>query len=334
MNSFGRLFRVQVFGESHGSNLGVVLDGCPPGLPLTTETLNADLARRKAGAAGTTPRKEADEPVIISGTFNGCTTGTPITVLFENGNTRSADYDTLINHPRPGHADYTARVKYAGYNDPRGGGHFSARLTLGLVVAGTVARLIAKGVEITARVTEAGGSTDIEQAVQDALKESDTIGGLIECICRNVPAALGEPFFDSVESYIAHLAFAIPAVKGIEFGSGFASAAMRGSQHNDPIINESGATATNNAGGINGGITNGNDIVFRMAIKPASSIGKPQETYNFAHGEVEELLIGGRHDTCVALRAPVVVESIAAIAIADFLLIQKARDAAVTDNSK
>lgn len=324
MNTFGRLFRVHVFGESHGRQIGLVIDGCPPGLPLTEDRLVADLTRRKAGNAGTTPRKEADIPKIVSGTFNGFTTGAPITVLFENADTRPADYDKLVNHPRPGHADYTARVKYAGFNDTRGGGHFSARLTLALVVAGTVARMLLKDVSINAFVKEAGGSTDIEKAVTEAMQEGDSIGGLIECVCSNVPAALGEPFFDSVESYIAHLAFAIPAVKGIEFGSGFAAAAMRGSLHNDQILDSSGRTASNHAAGINGGITNGNDIVFRVAIKPASSIGKPQETFNFAEGRLQELNIGGRHDTCVALRAPVIVESIAAIALADFMLVQNA----------
>lgn len=315
---------MHVFGESHGRQIGLVIDGCPPGLPLTEDRLVADLTRRKAGNAGTTPRKEADIPKIVSGTFNGFTTGAPITVLFENADTRPADYDKLVNHPRPGHADYTARVKYAGFNDTRGGGHFSARLTLALVVAGTVARMLLKDVSINAFVKEAGGSTDIEKAVTEAMQEGDSIGGLIECVCSNVPAALGEPFFDSVESYIAHLAFAIPAVKGIEFGSGFAAAAMRGSLHNDQILDSSGRTASNHAAGINGGITNGNDIVFRVAIKPASSIGKPQETFNFAEGRLQELNIGGRHDTCVALRAPVIVESIAAIALADFMLVQNA----------
>ncbi len=321
MNSFGRIYRVTIFGESHGVNVGVVIDGCPPGISLTEEDLEKDLARRKAGAEGTTPRKEPDKPMIVSGTFQEKTTGAPITVLFQNLNTRSEDYEKLRHHPRPGHADYAAMVKYGNHNDPRGGGHFSARITLGLVVAGTIARKILGNVRITAKIKEVGGNSDIEAALKAAIEARDTVGGLIECTCTNLPIGLGEPFFDSVESTIAHLAFSIPAVKGIEFGAGFESARMYGSVHNDVFIDEAGTTATNNAGGINGGLTNGNDLIFRVAIKPASSINLPQQTYNLEHKKIEELVVGGRHDVCVALRAPVIVESIAAIALADFMLL-------------
>jgi chorismate synthase len=321
MNSFGRIYRVTIFGESHGVNVGVIIDGCPPGISLTEEDLEKDLARRKAGAEGTTPRKEPDKPMIVSGTFQEKTTGAPITVLFQNLNTRSEDYEKLRHHPRPGHADYAAMVKYGNHNDPRGGGHFSARITLGLVVAGTIARKILGNVRITAKIKEVGGNSDIEAALKAAIEARDTVGGLIECTCTNLPIGLGEPFFDSVESTIAHLAFSIPAVKGIEFGAGFESARMYGSVHNDVFIDEAGTTATNNAGGINGGLTNGNDLIFRVAIKPASSINLPQQTYNLEHKKIEELVVGGRHDVCVALRAPVIVESIAAIALADFMLL-------------
>ncbi len=323
MNSFGRIYRIHIFGESHGVNVGVVIDGCPAGIPLTEPDLEEDLDRRRAGAEGTTPRRESDIPKIVSGTYKGMTTGAPITVLFENLNTRSEDYDKLKQHPRPGHADYAAMVKFDNHNDPRGGGHFSARITLGLVVAGTIAKKIMGNVQIHAKVKEVGGNKDIDAALKTAIEAKDSVGGLIECICTNLPIGLGEPFFDSVESTIAHLAFSIPAVKGIEFGSGFEAARMYGSQHNDVFIDEAGTTATNNAGGVNGGLTNGNDLVFKVAIKPASSINLPQHTYNLEHKKVEELIIGGRHDVCVALRAPVIVESIAAIALADFMLLEK-----------
>ncbi len=321
MNSFGRIFRVHIFGESHGINIGAVIDGCPAGIPLTEDDLEPDLARRRAGAEGTTPRKESDIPRIVSGTYNGKTTGAPLTVLFENLNTKSEDYDKLRQHPRPGHADYAAMVKFNKFNDPRGGGHFSARITLGLVVAGAIAKKILGNVQVKAYIKEVGGNPDIEAGLKAAIEAKDSVGGLIECTCNNLPIGLGEPFFDSIESSIAHIAFSIPAVKGIEFGSGFEAARMYGSQHNDVFIDEAGTTATNNAGGINGGLTNGNELIFRLAIKPASSISRPQQTYNFEHKQVEELIIGGRHDVCVALRAPVIVEAAAAIVLADFALL-------------
>lgn len=323
MNTYGRIYRVHIFGESHGVNVGVVIDGCPAGIALTEEDLEADLARRRAGAKGTTPRKESDIPRIVSGTFNGKTTGAPLTVLFENNNTRSGDYEKLWNHPRPGHSDYVAQKKWGMNNDPRGGGHFSARITLGMVVAGAIAKKILGNVEINAHVKEVGGNPNIEDALNEAIAAHDSVGGLIECTCKNLPVGLGEPFFDSVESAISHLVFSIPAVKGIEFGSGFQAANMRGSQHNDLILDADGNTKTNYAAGINGGITNGNDIVFRLAIKPTSSIGKSQDTYNFQNKQIEELRIGGRHDVCVALRAPVIVEAAAAIALADFALVEQ-----------
>lgn len=325
MNSFGRLFRVSIFGESHGIQIGAVIDGCPAGISLCEDDLKADFARRKAGGRGTTPRIEPDLPRFVSGVFNGKTTGAPITVVFENTNTKSGDYANLWNQPRPGHADFTGQMKFNKNNDPRGGGHFSGRITLGLVAAGVIAKkILGEGIAVNARLLEAGGSKDIQATVEKALQAHDSIGGLIECTVTGLPVGLGEPFFDSVESRIAHLVFAVPATKGIEFGSGFAAARMKGSEHNDDIIDEKGTTATNNAGGINGGITNGNDIVFRVAVKPASSIGQPQNTYNFATHEVESLLIEGRHDACIALRIPVIIESAAAIALADLMLINKA----------
>jgi chorismate synthase len=323
MNSFGRIFRVSVFGESHGPDVGVTIDGCPPGIALSLDDFEKDLVRRKSGAKGTTPRKESDKPKIISGVFNGFTTGSPITLLFENANIRSSDYD-FIDKPRPGHADFVAFNKYRGYNDPRGGGHFSGRLTVNLVAAGVIAKKILKDITISAKLIEAGGIKDIEKAVDEALKNGDSIGGLVECKINGLPVGLGEPFFDSVESLISHAVFSIPAIKGIEFGSGFKAAQMTGSIHNDTFEDESGKTSTNYAGGINGGITNGNEMIFRIAVKPTSSISKPQETYNFKTHRKEILKVKGRHDACIALRVPVVLEAVTAMVLADLLLINYA----------
>lgn len=324
MNSFGRIFKASIFGESHGKGVGITLDGVPAGISLNEEDFLADLSRRKAGAKGTTPRTEPDAPNILTGVFNDRTTGAPLTIWFENKNVRSKDYKFVKNTPRPGHSDWVADKKFNGFNDFRGGGHFSGRLTVCLVAAGVVAKKISKGISFSASLIEAGGSSNIDEAIDKAMAEKDSIGGIIECTVQNMPIGLGEPFFDSIESSIAHLVFAIPATKGVEFGSGFSSAKMKGSEHNDVILDDSGKTASNNAGGINGGISNGNDLFFRVAIKPTSSIGKSQETLNKEKGEIETLAIKGRHDACIALRAPVVVEAIAAIAIADHSLMHKA----------
>ena len=325
MNSFGRTFRVSIFGESHGIQIGAVIDGCPAGIPLTEDDLKDDFARRRAGGRGTTPRVEPDLPRIVSGVFRGKTTGAPLTIVFENTNIKSDDYDNLWDQPRPGHADYTSQQKYGGYNDPRGGGHFSGRITLGIVAAGVIAKKIIAPASVTATLMEAGGSTDIQAAVEKAIEANDSIGGIIECCCTNMPVGLGEPFFDSAEALIAHIIFAVPATRGIEFGSGFRAATMKGSEHNDRIIDRNGTTATNYASGINGGITNGNDIVFRVPIKPTSSIGLPQKTYNFKEKSVSKLLIEGRHDVCIAIRIPVVIECATAIVLADLMLQEQHR---------
>ena len=322
MNTFGRLFRISLFGESHGDGVGVTIDGCPAGVAVDMGDFVSDLSRRKSGAKGTTPRIEKDEPEIISGVYNGFTTGSPITILFANKNTRSADYD-FSKKPRPGHADFVANRKFNGFNDPRGGGHFSGRLTLGIVAAAVLAKKILKGISINATLKQAGGMDNIEQAIDKALLQGDSIGGLVECIISGLPVGLGEPFFDSVESLISHAVFAIPAIKGIEFGSGFKAAEMFGSEHNDSFEDKHGKTSTNYAGGINGGITNGNDIVFRVAVKPTSSISKPQETFDFDSNKLSTLQIKGRHDACIALRVPVVLEAVAAIVITDLLLIHR-----------
>ncbi len=310
MNSFGRNFRITIFGESHGAAIGVVVDGVEPGITLGPTDFEADLLRRRSGAFGTTPRIESDTPEIVSGVLNGVTTGAPLTIVFRNDNTRSGDYAQFAHHPRPSHADWVASQKFRRYNDLNGGGHFSGRLTLGLVAAGVVAKKMLKEITFRSATIETG---DIEAAI----KEGDSVGGIIECIAENVPVGVGEPFFDSVESVASHLLFSVPGVKGVEFGSGFAAARMRGSQHNDPIVDARGTTATNHAGGIVGGIANGNPIVVRVAIKPTASIAREQSTYNFDSGRIEPLRITGRHDACIALRAAVVCEACLAIALCE-----------------
>lgn len=320
MNSFGKLFRVSIFGESHGESVGIVIDGCPAGLPLEAADFEADFSRRKSGAKGTTPRREEDRPHIMSGVFKDHTTGAPLMILFENSNTRSGDYTSLVDRPRPGHADFTAKQKFGAYQDYRGGGHFSGRLTLGIVAAGVVAKKIMAPANVSTSILEVGGSSDIEAAVDRAIEQEDSIGGIIECRIGSVPTGLGEPFFESMEAVMSHMIFSIPAIKGIEFGAGFQATQMTGSEHNDNIVSTDGTTETNHAGGINGGITNGNEIVFRVAVKPTSSIHLTQHTINMSTGQVEDLTIEGRHDTCIALRVPVVVEAAAAIVMADFML--------------
>ena len=322
MNTFGRQFRVSIFGESHGECVGITVDGCPAGLPLTVADFGEDLSRRSSGAMGTTPRKEPDLPVIKTGVFNDHTTGAPLTIEFSNTNTISRDYLKLRETPRPGHADFTAMKKYGGFEDYRGGGHFSGRLTLGIVAAGVIAKKLIRPVKVRAILLEAGGSADIEAAIEKAMQERDSIGGVVECTVTGVPVGLGEPFFDSVESLLGHMMFSIPAVKGLEFGSGFAGSRMRGSENNDVFISADGKTLTNNAGGINGGISNGNDIVFRVAVKPTSSTHQVQHTLNLATGQMVDLEIEGRHDTCIALRVPPVVEAATALVVADLMMLE------------
>lgn len=323
MNSFGRLFRVSIFGESHGKTIGVVIDGCPAGIPLSVNDFQVDLSRRKPGARGTTARHEEDFPQIESGVFKKKTTGAPIVIQFSNKDVISKDYEKLTATPRPGHADFVAMKKFGGYADYRGGGHFSGRLTLALVASGVIAKKIIDPIHVSAELVEAGGGIDIEKAVAQAVENQDSIGGIVECTATNMPLGLGEPFFDSVESLISHIVFSVPAIKGIEFGSGFEAALMVGSMHNDAIIDASGKTETNHAGGINGGISNGNDLVFRVAVKPTSSIAKPQQSINLKNNKVEGLKIEGRHDACIALRVPVVIEAATAIALADLCLIDQ-----------
>ncbi len=321
MNHFGKLFTVCIFGESHGEGLGVVIDGCIAGMPLTVDDFIVDTERRKGGTQkGVTPRQEDDLPIFKSGIFNGKTTGAPLTLLFENKNTRSGDYEKQRAVPRPGHADLVAHHKYGGFEDFRGGGHFSGRLTLCLVAAGVVAKKMMQGVSVQAEVISIGGDADIQRGLQRAIDQKDSVGGIVECRVAGLPLGLGEPFFDSAESLISHIVFSIPAVRGIEFGTGFQAAQMYGVDHNDAIEDLNGKTTTNHAGGIVGGITNGNEMVFRIAIKPTSSTPKDQFTYNWETGEMETFAVRGRHDLCIALRVPPVLEAAAAIALADLLL--------------
>jgi chorismate synthase len=484
MNSFGRIFRISIFGESHGESVGIVVDGCPAGMSLTVDDFLPDLERRKGGTQkGTTPRQEEDLPIFKSGLFNNKTTGAPITILFENKNIRSRDYEKQRDVPRPGHADFVAHKKFAGFEDYRGSGHFSGRLTVALVAAGVVAKkmldsiktspptplqrggaiedsklpgyitntsdqwesvadfardnrknsteaeeklwkelrnrkihgckfrrqhpiegyipdfvclekklavevdgdyhddegqrkidefrtvtlqkngytlirftneevlnkinwvleeirkaLIAESVspspweresegevkiKITSSILEIGGEKDLDKGLQKAIDAKDSIGGIIECRAAGLPVGLGEPFFDSAESLLSHIVFAIPAVRGIEFGTGFAAAKMFGSEHNDPIENMEGKTRTNHAGGIVGGLTNGNELVFRIAIKPTSSTPKEQNTLNWETGKVETASVKGRHDLCIALRVPVILEAVTAIVLADLMMLEQ-----------
>ena len=324
MNSFGRLFRVSIFGESHGPSVGITIDGCPAGLPLAEDDFTVDIERRKGGMQkGTTPRKEDDKPIFLTGIFNGKTTGAPLTIIFENNNTRSGDYEKQRAVPRPGHADFVAHQKFGGFEDFRGGGHFSGRLTVCLVGAGVVAKKLLRSISVQATILEIAGEKDTEAGLQKAIDQKDSVGGIVECRVSNLPAGLGEPFFDSVESLLAHAVFSIPAVRGIEFGSGFAAARMFGVEHNDAIVDAQGATATNHAGGVVGGITNGNEVVFRIAIKPTSSTPKEQQTWNRENGQVESFSVKGRHDLCIALRVPPVLEAVTAIVMADLLQLEQ-----------
>jgi chorismate synthase len=484
MNSFGRIFRVSIFGESHGACAGITIDGCPAGLSLTTEDFLPDLERRKGGLQkGTTPRTEEDLPIFKSGIFNNKTTGAPLTILFENKNVRSEDYERQRDIPRPGHADFVARKKFGGHEDYRGSGHFSGRLTVCLVAAGVVAKKLllysaittpqtplqrrgasdkppvpgfftnsieqwkfSSGIAkynrqhptpaeeklwnelrnrklggykfrrqhpidayipdfvclekklivevdgdyhdneeqkkldelhtrtlriyhyrmirfsneevlnkiewvkdeilkylnteaippspleresegeviiIKASILEIAGEKDPEKGLQKAIEAKDSAGGIVECRVMGLPAGLGEPFFDSVESLLSHIVFAIPAVRAIEFGTGFAAAKMFGSQHNDAIENREGKTNTNHAGGVVGGISNGNELVFRIAVKPASSTPKEQHTLNWETGQMETVSVKGRHDLCIALRVPVILEAVTAIVLADLMMLEQ-----------
>ena len=335
MNSFGQTFRIQIFGESHGPAVGCVLDGVPAGLALSEADFMTDIRRRSAAEYSnirSTSRREKDIPQIISGVLNGTTTGAPVCIEFANEDAdpeSDKEYAKYTETPRPGHADYTSCAKFNFFNDLRGGGTFSGRLTLPIVAAGVVAKKIIFPAIPHAELTSIGTESlsvypdskavaeAIQRSVEKAASAGDSVGGVVRCTCDHVEAGLGEPFFDSVESEISHLVFSIPGVRGIEFGAGFASARMKGSQCNDRFTDRAGHTSTNNCGGINGGITNGNQLTFNVAFKPTSSIAKSQRSFNFVTEKMEVFSICGRHDACFALRTPVIVEACCAFVLAD-----------------
>ena len=322
-NSFGSKFRLEIWGASHTPEIGVRIGGVPAGIALAESDFETDLSRRRASAKGTTARHEKDIPTIVSGVEGGVTTGETIEIVFQNGDTRSSDYSQFESHNRPSHIDFTARAKYGSEVDLRGSGQFSGRMTVLLVAAGVVAKKLLSSVTYATEIVEVGGSrnkAEFSDIVASAVADGDSVGGVVECCAKGVTVGLGEPFFDSAESIISHLMFSVPAVKGVEFGSGFEGVKLRGSERNDCFIDGEGRTASNNEGGINGGITNGNDLVVRVAIKPTPSISREQMTYNKELGKVAPLVIKGRHDACIVLRAAVVVESVVAIALAELTL--------------
>jgi len=359
--NFGEHFKLTIFGESHGPAIGVVIDGLPSGMPLDEEAIARHMARRAPGSDPTaTARREADQVKILSGLFEGRTTGAPLCGVIENTNTRSGDYANLRDIPRPGHADYTAQVKFGGHQDVSGGGHFSGRLTAPLCIAGGICLqlLERRGVTVGAHLLQVGAARDeaydpvrltpqtlrlaasreflvLDEAagermlaeILQAKAELDSIGGLIECAASGVPAGLGDPMFDGMENRIARLAFAIPAVKGISFGAGFEAACLRGSQNNDAYHIEGGrvSTITNHAGGILGGITSGMPLIFCAAIKPTPSIAQAQRSISFSRKENATLEVQGRHDPCIAPRAVPCMEAVMAIALLDAMLEPKFR---------
>ena len=355
-NSFGKLFQITTWGESHGAAVGVVIDGCPPRLPLTVADLQADLDRRRPGQSDiTTPRKEADKVEILAGVFEGLTTGAPLSFLVHNSDQRSEAYDEMREKFRPSHADYTYQAKY-GHRDHRGGGRSSARETIGRVIAGAVAKKIlalAGGVEIRAYVTQihdlaAPGVSnfpslaDVEasavrcphaataalmvERIKQARSEGDSVGGIIECRARQVPVGLGEPVFDRLEADLAKAMLSLPATKGFEIGSGFAGAQLKGSEHNDAFVPRGAGigTATNRSGGVQGGISNGEEIIFRVAFKPTATILQSQKTVDL-HGAATDLHARGRHDPCVVPRAVVIVEAMTALVLVDHWMRQHAQ---------
>lgn len=354
-SEFGKLLRVSVFGQSHGKAIGVNIDGLPAGEAIDLDELNAFLARRKPGKSPlSTTRKEADAPVFLSGLENGVTCGFPLCAIIENGDQRSKDYSELQDKPRPSHADYTARVKWDGYADMRGGGHFSGRLTAPLCIAGGIAKqiLARRGVYVGAHLAAVGTEDDaafplhptrelfasvaakpfpvlddqagerMQALILEARQNLDSVGGIIECAAVGLPAGLGDPMFDGVENRLAAALFGIPAVKGVEFGLGFGSSRLHGSENNDPFTVEDGriVTETNRSGGILGGITTGMPLTLRAAIKPTASISRPQQTVSLSAGQPAELVIKGRHDPCIAHRAVPVVEAVTATVLLDLLL--------------
>ena len=351
-STYGENLKLSIFGQSHGVAIGMTLDGIPAGLPVDTDALQVFLNRRAPGQNDwSTPRKEADRPEFLSGILDGFTCGAPIAAAIYNKNTRSGDYANLKDCPRPGHADYTAQIKYHGHQDAAGGGHFSGRLTAPLCIAGGLCKqwLERKGIVISAHIAmiadiwdtpydpvspatdrvlspfptlDAGKGEQMQARIALAKENLDSVGGIVECAVTGLPAGLGEPMFGGMEGRLAQMLYGIPAVKGVEFGAGFGVASLRGSQSNDPFRVEDGkiVTQTNNCGGILGGITDGMPLIFRAALKPTPSISRPQQSVNLSTGEAQELTVKGRHDPCIVPRAVPVIEAAAAIAIFDMIL--------------
>ena len=325
-NSIGKTFQVTSFGESHGPVIGLVIDGCPAGLQLDLEKIGQDLAKRRPGQSSvTSPRQESDDFKIVSGVFNQTTTGAPIAILIPNQDIDSSKYEERRFTPRPGHADYTAFIKYGGFEDYRGGGRFSARITAGLVAAGSIAKqLLGKiGVSVAAKIIEIGGAREkMMERIAAAAEQGDSVGGIIEGVAFNLPVSLGEPVFDKLDAELAKALFTLPAVKGVEFGSGFQSARLLGSENNDPFEMENGKiiTKTNHAGGLLGGLSNGMPLVVRVAFKPIASIAKPQQTIDLRTNQTVELKTEGRFDPCPIPRATPLVEAMMAIVLCDFSL--------------
>ena len=324
-SEFGKNIRVSIFGESHGAAIGVSIDGMPAGVSVDMERLQHFLDRRAPGRSRfTTARREEDRPEFLCGIRGGVTCGTPITAIIRNRDTRSGDYSQMENIPRPGHADYAARMRYGGNEDCRGGGHFSGRLTAPLCVAGGIflQALEAEGITVRARILEIGGNTkDPRGEIEKAMAEKDSVGGIIECVVNGMPPGIGDPIYDGLENRISLAVFGIPAVKGIEFGRGFEAARLRGSENNDAFYFDGGTikTRTNNHGGILGGISSGMPIVFRIAVKPTPSIGKEQDSIRYDTGENVKMTVQGRHDPCIVPRAVPCVEAAAAMAIYDLM---------------
>lgn len=351
-STYGENLKLSIFGQSHGTAIGMTLDGIPAGLPVDMDALQVFLNRRAPGQNDwSTPRKEADRPEFLSGILDGYTCGAPIAAAIYNKNTRSGDYANLKDCPRPGHADFTAQIKYGGFQDAAGGGHFSGRLTAPLCIAGGLCKqwLEGMGIQIFAHISAIAGIPDtpfdplapdmdsiqpefpvinqdagarMRAVISAARSDGDSVGGIVECAVTGLPAGVGEPMFGGVESRIAQIVYGVPAVKGVEFGVGFAAAKLRGSQNNDDYVISDGQirTATNNAGGILGGITTGMPLIFRAALKPTPSISRPQQSVSLSSGKMQELVIKGRHDPCIVPRAVPVIEAAAAIAIFDMIL--------------
>ena len=365
-NSFGCSITVTLFGESHGAMIGAVVDGLAPGIRVDSEYIDRRLSLRRPSGIISTSRVEPDKYEIVSGVYNGYTTGTPLTLLIPNTNTKSSDYCEFAEKPRPSHADYTAEVKYGGFQDPRGGGHFSGRITAALVAVGAIlsSALLAKGIRIGTHITSLAGLADapflsyeedidslseksfpvlsdacgyaMAEAIKDAAAEGDSVGGILETAIIGIPAGVGEPWFDSVESQLSHIVFSVPGIKGVEFGAGFAIANMRGSEANDPlrVVDGRVVTASNNSGGISGGITNGMPIIMRCAVKPTPSIYKEQDTVNLTKMENATLTVKGRHDPAIIHRVRAVIDAVCAIAVADMLTVRYGTDYLATGGAK